>query len=540
MPWRRWFSRQPLRNKLVLVSTLVSIIALLLSGLTLVANEYVAFRDSLATQARAMADVVGYNADAYISFLDLEEARRALAQLSVQPHIREARLYVNEGFSDPPKVRQLARFSSLAEPMSPVHLTYGDHYRFTTAELEVMRPIVKGGNTLGYVYIRYDLGDLWQQLQRFVAAFVLSLLLSVAVAWMLSRRLQATILRPVNELVATSVQVRRERDYALRAKHVSDDELGTLTNAFNAMLAEIQSRDAARERVQAEIRQLNDELEIMVATRTRQLEQKNAKLTHTIEHLKDTQAQLVEAEKMAALGALVAGVAHEINTPLGIGVTATTYLETQLDELKEHFANGMRKSDLESFIAQADESVKIVTRNLQRAAELIRSFKQVAVDQTNEKQRDFNVREYLGEVLLSLRPKLKHTHIQVELECDEDLVIQSYPGVLAQIVTNLVLNSLLHGFEAEEKGEISLQVQRIDDELHLRYHDSGHGMDEATRARVFEPFFTTRRGQGGTGLGLHIAYNQITQTLGGSIECSSSPDRGTTFSIRFPVQQRRT
>jgi signal transduction histidine kinase len=240
---------------------------------------------------------------------------------------------------------------------------------------------------------------------------------------------------------------------------------------------------------------------------------------------------------MAALGSLVAGIAHEINTPLGIGVTAASHIELAVRALNERFARGeLTRQDMEGFLGNATEACEMVLANLQRAADLIRSFKQVAVDQSSGARRRFSLKPYLEEVLRSLGPQLRRTRHEVLLDCPANLEIDSYPGAYSQLVTNLVLNSLSHGFDGIEQGRIEIEVQREGQSLRLRYRDNGRGIAPEHLPKIFDPFFTTKRGLGGSGLGLHVVYNLVTQTLGGTIECRSTPGEGVSFEVDLPIR----
>ncbi|MCB1745480.1 MAG: PAS domain-containing protein, partial [Gammaproteobacteria bacterium] len=284
------------------------------------------------------------------------------------------------------------------------------------------------------------------------------------------------------------------------------------------------------------LQRINQELERRVEQRTADLQSVNKELVSTIEQLKLTQHQLVESEKLAALGSLVAGVAHEVNTPLGVGVTAASHLEQQAREFAHKLESGeVAAADFAAFRATLVDGSGIVLRNLQRADRMIRSFKQVAVDQASEAPRRIDVSAYLDEVLLSLQPTLKRHPQRVEKDVESGLVVLTHPGAIYQIIVNLVMNSLIHGFARRNDGRIRIVVRRVDDHWWLEYSDDGCGMTEEVRRHIFEPFFTTRRGQGGSGLGLHIVYNLVVQGMGGSIECETAPDRGTRFSIRIPM-----
>ncbi|MFZ5571469.1 MAG: trifunctional serine/threonine-protein kinase/ATP-binding protein/sensor histidine kinase [Thermodesulfobacteriota bacterium] len=276
------------------------------------------------------------------------------------------------------------------------------------------------------------------------------------------------------------------------------------------------------------VQQLNADLEQRVIRRT-------AELRESLEALQNAQHQLVQSEKMAALGGLVAGIAHEINTPLGIGVTAATFLRDKTENYVRKFTRGeLSAADFRKYADTAMEAASIIHTNLNRAGELINSFKNVAVDQTHEEKRDFRLITCIEDILNSLRPKLKKTAHRVKVDCPENLKINSYPGVLSQIITNLVMNSLLHGFDGMPAGEIVLAVREEEMSLVMEYRDNGRGMNRETLGKIFDPFFTTKRNQGGTGLGMHILYNLVTQSLKGDIQVKSEPNQGVDIVIRFP------
>jgi signal transduction histidine kinase len=195
----------------------------------------------------------------------------------------------------------------------------------------------------------------------------------------------------------------------------------------------------------------------------------------------------------------------------------------------------MKRSDLEGFFNVSGETSMIILTNLERAANLIKSFKQVAVDQSSEVKRKFIVKNYIEEVLLSLKPQLKKTELQTIINCKDDLIIDSYPGALSQIITNLVMNSIIHAFDENASGTLTFSVNKEDMNLIFTYSDDGKGIASDVKTKIFDPFFTTGRAKGGTGLGLHIVYNLVTQTLGGTIECQSEPGQGSSFIIKFPI-----
>ncbi len=258
-------------------------------------------------------------------------------------------------------------------------------------------------------------------------------------------------------------------------------------------------------------------------------------LEESLEKLHRTQKEMIQSAKMAALGDLVAGVAHEVNTLIGVSVTAASFLAERTRQLRDLYGKGeMKRSDLEKYLALAEESSGSVLSNLERAAELVQSFKKVAADQSSEEKRVFGMKNYLEQILLSLRPQFKRTPHQVSMECPDDLTLDSYPGAIMQIMTNLIMNSLLHGFADGRAGEISITVEPAGENVALTYRDTGVGMDQEQKERIYDPFYTTTRGSGGTGLGMNIVYNLVTQTLKGSIILETSPGQGAVFVLTLP------
>lgn len=252
--------------------------------------------------------------------------------------------------------------------------------------------------------------------------------------------------------------------------------------------------------------------------------------------LKETQASLVQAEKMASLALLVAGVAHEINTPVGIAYGCATHLSARTRTLVEAFEGGrMKRSDLTLYVAAASEAARLIEQNLTRAADLIQSFKRVAVDQTSQDQRPFDLATTLSETVTSLGPQLRPHGHAVAIDCPDGIGMNSFPGALSQVITNLIMNAVTHAYGERTGGRMTLAVQELaDDEVEIRFTDDGRGIPPAVLPRIFEPFFTTRRGSGGSGLGLHIVFNLVTQSLGGRITVDSTPGVGTSFAMRFP------
>ncbi|MGJ8680962.1 ATP-binding protein [Paraglaciecola sp.] len=287
---------------------------------------------------------------------------------------------------------------------------------------------------------------------------------------------------------------------------------------------------------QQELHDAKVKLEDRVKERTLELTAANSKLESVITQLQSTQNQLIEKEKMAALGALVAGISHEINTPLGIAVTGASHLEYMSDALKEAINSGnLSKSKFMESFSQIGENSNLILRNLERARELIRNFKMIAVDQSNDKKRAIKLKEYLNDVITTMTPKTKNNNVEVLLSGDKELSILTYPGSLSQIITNLIDNSIEHAFSHSSEGKIEIDFIHTKSSISISYRDNGEGINDDILPRIFDPFFTSKRGKGGSGLGLSIVYNLVTQKLNGKISCKKHSIKGTEFLISIPI-----
>jgi signal transduction histidine kinase len=280
-----------------------------------------------------------------------------------------------------------------------------------------------------------------------------------------------------------------------------------------------------------QIKILNEQLEIRVEERT-------AELTQALDTLHRAQHELVQSEKLASLGQLVAGVAHELNTPIGNALMTTTAMgdATQqfVIELRDR---GIKRSTLDKFIEQIEEGATLAERSLHRASDLVRSFKQVAVDQASERQRAFDLAHTISEVVDTLRPNLRGLPRILDVEIPPGIMMDSYPGPLGQITINLVMNALLHAFEGRSQGRIKIAVTALTaQDVTLVFSDDGVGIAPEHLSRVFDPFFTTRLGQGGSGLGLSIVHRLATQVLGGTLRVESRRGHGAQFILQVPLK----
>jgi signal transduction histidine kinase len=284
-----------------------------------------------------------------------------------------------------------------------------------------------------------------------------------------------------------------------------------------------------RTRRERELNQHREHLEELVAART-------AELTSALETLSLTQEELVRRDKLAALGTLVAGVAHELNTPLGNSLVVATTMAEHVDALSADAALGLRRSGLDTYLERAHEANAILIRNLQRAASLVASFKQLAVDQSMSQRRLFSLSELVQDLALPLRISIGKRPIALELDIAAGLAMDSFPGPLAQAISNVFDNCLIHAFEGDAAGAIRVSVAtRASNMVTVAVADTGAGIAAEVLGRVYDPFFTTKLGSGGSGLGLHVAHNIVTGVLGGRIELHSELGKGSVFTLLLPT-----
>ncbi|QBG34327.1 sensor histidine kinase [Litorilituus sediminis] len=287
----------------------------------------------------------------------------------------------------------------------------------------------------------------------------------------------------------------------------------------------------------------NVDAQVDLASSTLEIGQMAKAFTTFKQALLKTQAlekrqQLMESEKIDGLGRMLASVAHDVNTPISIGITAASLMSDKIARIEEQIAKGeLTKSDMEKFIASATESMQVVSSNLVSAGNLIKSFKQVSVDQISEEQRQIVLSEYINEIVHSLKPRLTRAKATVLVDCQQDCQFYTYPGLLSQVVSNLITNSLIHGFGQKPGGKIIITLNgNAEGNINIHYQDDGIGIPVEHQDKVMEPFFTTKREQGGSGLGLSIVHTIVTQKLAGKIKLVSNQEQGVIFDICFPAK----
>tara|TARA_R110001592_G_scaffold193977_7_gene441359 strand:+ start:576 stop:2321 length:1746 start_codon:yes stop_codon:yes gene_type:complete len=341
----------------------------------------------------------------------------------------------------------------------------------------------------------------------------------------------------LDELVQYQNRLSTAKQEILMANHKLDDqnlileqEVAKKTSSLSTTMLEMnkQQRELIEQQKQLKAENIRRSQTEQTLTKT------NQELKNSILELKKAQERLLDAEKMAILGKLSAEISHEINTPIGVSITSTSYLSDLLNSLKNDVDNQkLTKRSLDDFTKNADQSLHLLFNNLNRASDLITSYKQVAVDQTSNKTRKINVAQYLNEIIQSLQPKLKKTKHTINVNCVDNIDIYCHAGAISQIFTNLIINSIIHGFDGIENGMITISAKLKGERLHLHYQDNGVGVPQNKLPQIFDPFYTTKSGTGGTGLGTHIINELVTDTLNGTIVAHSEVGQGLSYDIEF-------
>lgn len=393
-----------------------------------------------------------------------------------------------------------------------------------SGRITVKRTIEKSGETLGEVTIVYATSkareEAMQTSRVLLTVVVVQLLISFLLigAW-LTRR----VLRPLSILRASAETI-AAGDLQSPVPSLRKDEFGVLASQLDSM------RDSLAQSVTG--------LEERVERRTDQLQEVNARLQGTLEDLRRMQQSLVQSEKLASLGSLVAGLSHELNTPIGTSVTIVSTIVERCADLKKQVAAGIRRSQLDVFVEDVTRAGLLAQSSLERAAHLLHDFKQVAVDQTSSRRRAFQLSDLIREMMVALNIRYKHSLVRITIRIPEAIAMDSYPGAIEQIISNLVENAVVHAFEGRSQCRVEITAEGIGEQhkrVILSVADNGNGIPPEYQKHIFDPFFTTRMGKGGSGLGLSIVYGLATGMLGGRISVESSPGQGACFTLDLPL-----
>jgi PAS domain S-box-containing protein len=647
--WRAVLRDLALPRKLLLMSVLTTLVAMLVALLALVSYDLLVVRPRLVQDLASRMDLVSLNLDVDLNFADRAAAERTLGALRGTRDIDSACLF-------DARQRLFAHYARAGTPLCdwPGDVAAGGH-RFHGDLLTMLAPVRFEHEVVGYLQVEYALPPLAQRLRQYglVLAMVLMTLVVGGVLYALTLRRLVT--QPVLALSRVADRVTREQRYDLRAPVQAHDEMGRLAEAFNTMLATISAREHAlrvsqsllnniidkssaviyikdrdgrylmvnqrfrdilprgapdpvgrvdsdmfapdvvrvirdadhnvlesgqpctyeeqvpdgsgtartyisekfplfdadgkawavggvstdiseRKKGELELMHYRDRLEELVQLRTAQMQEANRELAESLGTLQRAQDELVRSEKLAALGALVAGVAHELNTPIGNSLLAVSTLLDQTRGFAKRVTEGIKRSTLQHFIDDVNAGGEIVLRNLHRAVDLVASFKQVAVDRTTSQCRRFLLDELTAEILLVLVPTFKKSGIKVRQEIAPGIAMNSYPGPFGQVLINLINNALTHAFEGRTDGEIVVSARPLaPDAVEVTVRDNGAGIAPEHMGRIYDPFFTTKLGKGGSGLGLNIVYNIVYGLLRGRIDVDSTLGQGTRFVLTLPL-----
>lgn len=394
--------------------------------------------------------------------------------------------------------------------------------------VQEVRPVLRDGATIGRVTIYMTTTFVQQQFMGKLVTAAAALLLQVLISFgLLFLLFEHRLMRPLRQLLGDAKRL-SSGELTKPVTAMRRDEIGALAQGLDTM------RENLNEQI-SHVRDLNATLEDRVIERTHSLNTANQELMGAMAALKSAHDEIQRSERLAALGALVAGVAHELNTPIGNCVTVASTLQDISAEFAKASATGITRSALASFVNDTQQASELLTRNLGVAVDLIRSFKQVAVDRTRAQRREFQLDAMVHETLLILSPSLKRSTHHIEVDVPAGIAMTSYPGQLGQVLTNLINNAVLHGYAGRDRGVIRISARLLSDAMvELVVADDGVGVPEANLQRIFDPFFTTRLGQGGSGLGLNIVYNLMKDVLGGSVQVHSTLGVGTRFVLLTP------
>ncbi len=538
-----------LKNSITAAIVFVSLLSLLISvSLTtyLISNEK---KQEAANFISEMAEIIAYNSIVPVTFdqrKDLDDEDEGfLPTLEKIEEISHVHIYKYDEFSD-----ELEFFASYNKIHMPSLTPKTNKVKFLTKPnfeedyLEYAIPIIDKNATnslqpnkpVGYVYVRFIMAHYDESLDNLIKYNVVIAVLVAVIAFAVSQYIQRKVLSPINRFIRDIQNITYSKSFEQKVESPDFTEMMMLADSVNTMLEKINRQILQYNQAEKEITELNQNLEEKVKSRTQALRDSNQELLDALEQVHQYQSQVIQSEKMASLGQMVAGVAHEVNTPIGLGVTASTMLNDKIEEITSMLEDkSLSAKKLEKFLYESKENTQIIYRNLSRAADLISSFKQVAVDQTADNIRSVEMEEFMREIIISLNPTLKKAHHEIKVQCDPGLILKTKPGPINQIIINLIMNSLIHGFKDTAQGEIHIKVSCTNNRCLIRYSDNGSGIEEKIKQKIFDPFVTTRRGEGGSGLGMHLVYNLVTQALNGNIEVFSELGEGAEFILEFPA-----
>jgi signal transduction histidine kinase len=516
------------------------IVAAILSCVAVVAMMYVLFvgdnKQYLVDEIEQLSRVVSANSVQYISTDDPEKLQDRLKNFAVYSKVIDVTIYKYQELTN--NVTFFAGYQTLNRvfPSKTIEeMDTSSKIEFVNHTVRLVQAINDGNKLIGYVEIKLSAESLYDARNTIILIGIIMFTFTLFLCVFFFRYFYQMLRRSMVPLLDTVQQITKQKNYQLRNPKIKWQEFDVLARSMNIMLARTQKHIDEQKNSEQELLTLNKELQSKVDSRTAALKESNQELLVTLEELHQFQGQLVENQKMASLGDMVAGIAHEINTPIGLGITASSLLSDRFTEIKNAYDNKVLKgSELNKFLIDSEANISIITRNLTRTADLIASFKEVAVAKTVDDYRELKIKDIIDDVLKTLSPELTPAEHYVHVDCDEEITLYGQPTALNQVLINLIMNSKIHGFDKQENGDIYITVSSSQDYINITYRDNGKGINEDIKGKLFEPFFTTKRGDGGSGLGLHLVYNLVTQGLGGKIQVESNIVKGVCFIIDIP------
>lgn len=536
--------RKALSRAVIVITSLSILLSVIVSTVIDVSNQ----KKNLIEELNTLAGIISFNAYVPLVFVDKDEMQKQLKAYEKVEYIKNIHIYQVDDFTG--TISLFATYDTGKNPPIPSRVKKLSNKVTANVEgdtIEVIYPIrtddTEGAISAtpkidGYVYILGTDQPIQRALQNRVSIDIFVGLVILISVLLITLTFQRRFSRPIEALSAVVKDVSKNKNYDVIVPNAKITELDLLAKSINTLFARTLAQLERQKKDEQEIRQLNQNLEMKVNQRTIALKEANQELLSTLERMHQYQTKIVENEKMASLGQMVAGVAHEVNTPLGLGITGSTLLKDKLEELKSHFDNKtLTSSHMSRFIEDGVENLDLIYRNLNRAAELVSSFKQLAVTHETQEGKRVNLCLFTQEVISTLTGELAKFPHKVSVEGDNTLEVWTKPPVVQQIIENLISNSLIHAFNAEQHGNIVITISQNNNNAIIDYQDDGNGVPINIRNRIFDPFVTTRRGEGGSGLGMHLVYNLVTQALDGSIKLDTEATKGAHFVIEIPIAE---
>lgn len=541
------FKVSSIKRSVTSLVILITTISVALACVVLSFNFILDTHQRLLRQTDDVASFVADNANAFMVYNQADSAERWLKSFKSSPLIKHIHLYRHD-----PNSESLSFFASYyAEQEAPIPVRFErakelSQARFTDNYVETARPLMVEDSLQGYVYIRTSRAA-YDQAQVFSLAISAAITTaSLILSWLMSLWLRRIITQPLDEMVESIQDIARDKQYDTALHEFDLQELDRVADAFNSLLSRIQQHIKRQEQAERQASELNAELELQVKQRTQMLFESNQELQQALASAHQYQNELVQAEKMQSLAKLVSGVAHEVNTPVGLAVTSTSILQDNLLLLKQKFSEKkLTSQEFQRYMTSFDENLALISRNIKRTADLISNFSKLSMDQFSDEDRPVTLSKFWDDAVQNIssrHPELAKVALSAEIP--DELTVSIRPGPLHQVIMQLVQNALQHAFANTDKPAIHFDFKfsgssnDIDQgELELTYSDNGDGIPDDLVKVVFDPFVTTKRSHGAAGLGLHLVYNLVVHALQGQINLVSPTPQGTQFHIKLPVRR---